>query len=70
MGFVTTRSPRLHVWFVQNYNPEATDDDGSCTVAECESTEQNECVVEGDFNGDGIVGSGDLLAFLTMFGSE
>lgn len=54
----------------ENYNPEATDDNGSCTFPQCEASDEETCAVEGDFNGDGIVGTGDLLAFLALFGSE
>lgn len=40
-----------------NYNPDATRDDGSCDF---------DCL--GDFDGDGIVGTLDLLDFLSVFG--
>ena len=56
--------------FAENYNPDATDDDGSCTVAECDLSEEDGCNLEGDLNGDGFVGTGDLLDFLTQFGAE
>ena len=56
--------------FAENYNPDATDDDGSCTVAECDPLEEDGCNLEGDLNGDGFVGTGDLLDFLTQFGAE
>ncbi|MEO0403987.1 MAG: hypothetical protein AAF193_03875 [Bacteroidota bacterium] len=46
--------------FAANYNPEATDDDGSCFL---------EDVCPGDFNNDGMVGAPDLLSFLAAFGS-
>ncbi|MEY3397683.1 MAG: hypothetical protein RL220_277, partial [Bacteroidota bacterium] len=41
-----------------NYNPAATCDDGSCLIT---------CT--GDFNGDNIIGTSDLLLFLGTFGS-
>ena len=56
--------------FAENYNPDATDDDGSCTVAECDPVEEDGCNLEGDLNGDGFVGTSDLLDFLTQFGAE
>ncbi|MDA9756239.1 fibrobacter succinogenes major paralogous domain-containing protein [Flavobacteriales bacterium] len=56
--------------FAENYNPDATDDDGSCTVADCDPVEEGGCNLEGDLNGDGFVGTGDLLDFLTQFGAE
>ena len=56
--------------FAENYNPDATDDDGSCTVAECDPLEEDGCNLEGDLNGDGFVGTSDLLDFLTQFGAE
>ncbi len=43
-----------------NYNPEATKDDGSCLIAE--SCHQ-------DVNGDGVIGTADLLIVLSAFGS-
>jgi len=45
----------------ENYDPIATVDDGSCTFA------INPC--PSDFNGDGVVNAGDLLVFLSDFGS-
>lgn len=45
----------------ENYNPIATIDDGSCTFS------LNPC--PSDFNGDGVVNAGDLLVFLSDFGS-
>ena len=55
--------------FAENFNPEATDDDGSCTVAECEPALQDVCLA-GDLDGDGVVGSLTLIEFLTLYGSE
>ena len=53
--------------FAQNYNPEATTDDGSCVFPEgC--AEETECGLVYDGNNDGVVGSGDLLQLLTEFG--
>lgn len=45
-----------------NYNPNATDDDGSCAF-----TVNTTCPA--DLNGDGIVNAGDLLDFLSSFGT-
>ena len=42
-----------------NFNSEATVDDGSCEFTSCAS----------DMDGDGAVGTNDLLLFLTDFGS-
>ena len=51
----------------ENYLPEATRDDGSCLLGEgCNPV----CDLEYDGNGDGSVGSGDLLGLLTEFGAE
>ena len=47
-----------------NYSPFATTDDGSCFY-DCAST-NNSCV--SDLDGDGAVGSADLIEFLTAFG--
>ena len=44
-----------------NYDAIATNDDGTCTFT------TTGCV--GDFNDDGIINAGDLLAFLGLFGS-
>ena len=53
--------------FAQNYNPEATTDDGSCQFPEgC--AEETACGLVYDGNNDGVVGSGDLLQLLTEFG--
>jgi uncharacterized protein (TIGR02145 family) len=53
--------------FAQNYNPEATMDDGSCVFPEgC--AEETACGLVYDGNNDGVVGSGDLLQLLTEFG--
>ena len=53
--------------FAQNYDPEATTDDGSCQFPEgC--AEETECGLVYDGNNDGVVGSGDLLQLLTEFG--
>ncbi len=43
----------------ENYNPEATSDDGSCVFSE-------NC--KGDFNDDGQITASDLTAFLSVFG--
>ena len=56
--------------FAENYNPAATDDDGSCTVAECNPQEEYGCNLEGDLNDDGFVDAADLLDFLVQFGAE
>jgi hypothetical protein len=47
-----------------NYQPLATVDDGSCVYDECVST----CPT--DLNGDGVVGTPDLLELLSTFGLE
>ena len=53
--------------FAQNYNHEATTDDGSCVFPEgC--AEETACGLVYDGNNDGVVGSGDLLQLLTEFG--
>ena len=53
--------------FAQNYNPQATTDDGSCVFPEgC--AEETACGLVYDGNNDGVVGSGDLLQLLTEFG--
>ena len=50
----------------ENYNPLATDDDGSCLLTgACQST----CGLQHDSDNDGLVGSSDLLTLLTEFGS-
>ena len=57
----------MPVPFAQNYNPEATTDDGSCQFPEgC--AEETACGLVYDGNNDGVVGSGDLLQLLTEFG--
>ena len=56
--------------FAQNYNPAATDDDGSCMVSECNPQEEYGCNLEGDLNDDGFVGASDLLDLLVQFGAE
>ena len=53
----------MYLCFAENYNPDATDDDGSCTVADCDPVEEGGCNLEADLNGDGFVGTGDLLDF-------
>ena len=45
----------------ENYNPNATDDDGTCEFS------ASSC--QGDFNNDGTIGTPDLLAFLSSFGT-
>jgi hypothetical protein len=70
----------------QNFNPEATVDDGSCVYAGCTdpaalnwhpfvSVPDGSCIYADslslcaeDLDGDGHVGLGDLLIFLTAFG--
>ena len=47
-----------------NFSPEATADDGSCDLS---GQASNACNFDG--NGDGIIGSADLLDFLTQFGA-
>lgn len=47
-----------------NYNMEATDDDGSCTF----DNVVNDC--QADLDGDGTIGTTDLLALLAVFGSD
>jgi hypothetical protein len=44
-----------------NYDPAATSDDGSCLYADG-------CTCPGDFNGDNLVNTLDLLFFLAQFG--
>ena len=59
-----------------NFNPAATEDDGSCdwSCACGEGTvwddEAGSCVATctADHNGDGAIGAGDLIIFLTLFG--
>ena len=56
----------LPVWSQSEFCLEGTVWDatlGGCIPAES-------CEVEGDFNGDGVVGSADLLAFLTLYGNQ
>ena len=43
-----------------NYDPEANADDGSC--------EYNSCQCTGDLDGDNLVGVGDVLQLLSLFG--
>jgi uncharacterized protein (TIGR02145 family) len=50
-----------------NFLPEATRDDGSCNL---EDGGNPLCDLEYDGNGDGSVGSSDLLGLLTEFGAE
>ena len=50
-----------------NYAPFATVDDGSCSY-DCEVVTPGQCGF--DSNGDGVIGSGDLLDFLTAFGAS
>ena len=50
-----------------NYTPFATLDDGSCSY-DCEVVAPGPCGF--DSNGDGVIGSGDLLDFLTAFGAS
>ena len=47
-----------------NYQPLATVDDGSCEFDNCVST------CPGDLNGDGTVGTPDLLSLLSSFGND
>lgn len=66
-----------------NYDPTASSDDGSCIFGEsfCDSgtfwDEQLQACVAigtpscpGDFNDDGNINTGDLLQFLTLFGTD
>lgn len=46
-----------------NYDPNATDNDGTCQYEQSCST----CILS-DLNGDGVVGTMDLLVFLQLFG--
>ena len=55
--------------FAANYNPIASVDDGSC-VLEDDEEEPADCVLVFDGDGDGNVGSGDLLGLLTEFGAS
>lgn len=48
-----------------NYLPSASVDDGSCITEPCEEESTS---YFGDLNNDGVVGAGDLLAMLTVFG--
>ena len=48
----------------ENYNPQATSDDGTCVGFE--GADSGTCLFDGD--GDGFVGSGDLLGLLSEFG--
>ena len=54
--------------FAANYNPIASVDDGSCVLEDEE--EPADCVLVFDGDGDGNVGSGDLLGLLTEFGAS
>ena len=75
--------------FACNFNPEATDDDGSCEITSCagctDPVAQNydaeatlpdgSCsyvpvapVCPEDLDGNGVVGTSDLLVFLAAFG--
>ena len=47
-----------------NFQMFATVDDGSCVLEPCETT------CPGDLDGDGAVGTPDLLNLLTTFGFE
>ena len=53
--------------FAENYNPLATVDDGSCIL---DDPGNSSCELVYDGNGDGSVGSGDLLGLLTEFGAD
>jgi hypothetical protein len=46
-----------------NYNPDAIIDDGSCV-----SCTTNDVTCAGDLDNDNIVGTADLLIFLSVFG--
>ena len=52
--------------FAENYDPLATDDDGSCVL---DNPSDSDCELVYDGNADGSVGAGDLLGLLTEFGS-
>ena len=52
--------------FAENYDPLATDDDGSCVL---DDPGDSDCELVYDGNADGSVGAGDLLGLLTEFGS-
>ena len=54
--------------FAANYNPIASVDDGSCMLEDEEGP--SGCVLVFDGDGDGSVGSGDLLGLLTEFGAS
>ena len=56
-GFAGCTSPQAN-----NYQMSATEDDGSCEFEDCVST------CPGDLDGDGTVGTPDLLALLSSFG--
>lgn len=49
-----------------NYYPIFTEDDGGCVYAS-DFTEDCVTVCPGDLNGDGVVGAGDLVDFLTLY---
>ena len=53
--------------FAENYNPSATVDDGSCIL---DDSGDSGCELVYDGNGDGSVGSSDLLGLLTEFGAD
>ena len=48
-----------------NYLPFASVDDGSCITEPCEEESTSYL---GDLNNDGVVGAGDLLVMLAVFG--
>ena len=50
----------------ENYDPQATSDDGTCVGFEGDNS--SSCLFDGD--GNGAVGSGDLLGLLTEFGDS
>ena len=53
--------------FAANFNPLASVDDGSCVL---EGSGNSGCELVYDGNGDGSVGSGDLLGLLAEFGED
>ena len=52
--------------FAYNYNPFANIDSGFCLYTEGQGG--GDCAA--DFDGDGSVGAGDLLTFLSSFGND